>query len=131
MIHTEAAFGTVCQATLMEGGYVGVDKALFDPERAILPAEVIGFIKATQSKEWAKIEAVLGDKTEAQVLRDLVAWMDSNGSLATLRHGFKCYGRTLRVAYFRAAHGLNPELEERYQANRVGITRQLAIGSAT
>ena len=125
MVHTEAAFESVCEATLLEGGYISVDKVGFDPERAIYPAEVIGFIKATQAKEWAKIEAVLGDKTKSQVLRDLVAWMDANGSLATLRHGFKCYGRTLRVAYFRAAHGLNPELEERYKANRVGVTRQL------
>ena len=45
--------------------------------------------------------------------------------LATLRHGFKCYGRTLRVAFFKAAHELNPELEARYAANRLGITRQL------
>src|SRR5207302_9312895 len=47
------------------------------------------------------------------------------GSLATLRHGFKCYERTLRVAFFKPAHGLNPELEERYAKNRAGITRQL------
>ncbi len=46
-------------------------------------------------------------------------------SLATLRHGFKCYGRTLRVAFFKAAHELNPELEARYAANRLGLTRQL------
>src|SRR4029079_6047691 len=45
--------------------------------------------------------------------------------LGTLRHGFKCYGRTLRVAYFKAAHELNPDLEARYAANRLGITRQL------
>src|SRR4030065_100877 len=51
--------------------------------------------------------------------------MEANGSLATLRHGFKCYGRTLRVAFFKAAHELNPELEARYAANRLGITRQL------
>ena len=31
----------------------------------------------------------------------------------------------LRVAYFKAAHGLNPDLEARYAANRVGLTRQL------
>ena len=51
--------------------------------------------------------------------------MDTYGSLATLRHGFKCYGRTLRVAFFKAAHELNPELEARYAANKLGITRQL------
>ncbi len=45
--------------------------------------------------------------------------------LATLRHGFKCLGKTLRIAFFRPAHGLNPELEARYQVNRLGLTRQL------
>ena len=51
--------------------------------------------------------------------------MDANGSLATLRHGFKCYGRTLHAAFFKAAHELNPELDARYAANRLGLTRQL------
>ena len=51
--------------------------------------------------------------------------MDANGALATLRHGFKCYGRTLHAAFFKAAHELNPELEARYAANRLGLTRQL------
>ena len=51
--------------------------------------------------------------------------VNAEGSLATLRHGFKCYGRTLRIAYFKAAHELNPELEARYGANRLGLTRQL------
>lgn len=129
MIHTEAAFETVCIATLIQGGYVSVDRKGFDAERAIFPSEVIAFIKATQARDWARIEAVLGAKAEAQVLHDLSTWMDSNGSLATLRHGFKCYGRTLRVAFFRAAHGLNPDLEARYIANRVGVTRQLVYSA--
>lgn len=55
----------------------------------------------------------------------LCKWMDREGSLATLRHGFKCFGKTLRIAFFRPAHGLNPDLEARYRANRLGITRQL------
>lgn len=42
--------------------------------------------------------------------------MDAHGSLATLRHGFKCYGRALFVAYFKAAHELNPELEELFRS---------------
>ena len=34
--------------------------------------------------------------------------------MATLRHGCKCYGRTLHAAYFKAVHELNPELEARF-----------------
>jgi type I restriction enzyme R subunit len=56
--------------------------------------------------------------------------MDREGSLATIRHGFKCFGKTLRVAYFKAAHELNPELESLYAANRVGITRQLHFSNS-
>jgi type I restriction enzyme R subunit len=73
----------------------------------------------------AKLEALHGATTGEQVLADLCKWMDTHGSLATLRHGFKCYGRTLRVAFFKAAHELNAELEARYAANRVGLSRQL------
>ena len=51
--------------------------------------------------------------------------MDANGSLATLRYGFKCHGRTLWLAFFKAAHELNAEPEARYGANRLGLTRQL------
>lgn len=122
--HSEAAFETVLEAHLLANGYVPV-ASRFDPARAIFPEEVIAFIQATQPKEWAKLAALHGDKTAGQVLSDLCKWLDTNGVLQTLRHGFKCYGRTLYVAYFKAAHTLNPQLEAHYAANRVGITRQL------
>ena len=123
-IHNEAAFETVIEEYLLAHGYIKV-AGKFDPARAIFPDEVIAFIRSTQPADWEKLEALHGSNTASQILTDLCKWMDSYGSLATLRHGFKCYGRTLRVAYFKAAHGLNPELEERYAANRLGVTRQV------
>ena len=123
--HSEAAFETVIQAHLLQNGYVPVARDGFDRERAIFPETVLAFIRETQPKEWAKLKALHGDRTGAQILGDLCKWMDIHGVLATLRHGFKCYGRTLRIAFFKAAHELNPELNARYDANRVGLTRQL------
>ena len=123
--HSEAAFETVIEAHLLENGYVPIEREGFDRERAIFPETVLAFIRETQPKEWAKLEALHGDKTGEQVLGDLCKWMDTHGALATLRHGFKCYGRTLHAAYFKAAHELNPDLEARYAANRLGLTRQL------
>ena len=122
---TEAAFEAVIEAHLLDNGYVPVAGAGFDRERAIFPEEALAFIRETQPKEWAKLERLHGNRTGEQVFVDLCKWMDVHGSLATLRHGFKCYGRTLHVAYFKAAHQLNPELEARYAANRLGLTRQL------
>jgi len=129
--HSESAFETAIEAHLLANGYVSVDRNGFDCERAIFPDVVLSFLRETQPKEWAKLEALHGEKTGEQILTDLCKWMDNNGSLATLRHGFKCYGRTLQAAYFKAAHELNPELETRYAANRVGITRQLHFCSRT
>ncbi|NOZ78587.1 MAG: DEAD/DEAH box helicase family protein [Acidobacteria bacterium] len=123
--HSEAAFETVIEAHLLGHGYVAIPGEGFDRERAIFPETVLAFIRETQPKEWSKLEALHGERTGEQVLTDLCKWMDMHGSLATLRHGFKCYGRTLRIAFFKAAHELNPELDARYAANRLGITRQL------
>ena len=122
--HSEAAFETVIEEHLLAHGYAYVAPP-FEAERAIFPTEALHFIRATQPQEWAKLEALHGPNTARQVVGDLCKWMDTYGSLQTLRHGFKCYGRTLHAAYFKAAHGLNAQLEEQYRANRLGIMRQL------
>jgi len=125
--HSESAFETVIEAHLPANGYQPVAPAGFDRGRAIFPEAVHAFIRETHPKEWAKLEALHGERTGEQILDDLCTWMDQNGALATLRHWSKCYGRTLHVAVLKAAHELNPELEECYAANRVGRTRQLRL----
>jgi type I restriction enzyme R subunit len=128
---SETAFETVIEAQLLATGYTAVDGKGFDRERAIFPDEALAFIRATQPQIWAKLEVLHGEQTGPRVLEALCKWLDSHGTLATLRHGFKCFGKTLRIAFFRPAHGLNPELEARYQANRVGLTRQLHFSPRT
>lgn len=122
---SEAAFETTIEATLLADGYQTLAGADFDRERAIFPAEVLTFIQGTQGKVWEKLKTLHGEQTGARVLESLCKWLDTYGALATLRHGFKCFGKTLRIAFFRPAHGLNPELEAHYQANRLRLTRQL------
>jgi type I restriction enzyme, R subunit len=127
--HSEGAFETVIEHHLLGHGYAKTDRAGFDTDRALFPETVLAFIRETQPKEWSKLEALHEAKTGEQIIADLCKWMDTNGSLATLRHGFKCYGRTLQVAFFKAAHELNPELETRYAKNTLGLTRQLQFSA--
>ena len=75
-VHSEAAFETVIEAHLLQNGYVPVAREGFDRERAIFPETVLAFIRETQPKEWAKLEALHGDKTGEQILGDLCKWMD-------------------------------------------------------
>ena len=46
-----------------------------------------------------------GAGLEALLLSTLVKELDAKGSLHVLRHGFKFYGKTFRLAYFKPAHG--------------------------
>jgi len=126
---SEAAFETAIEAVLLSDGYRKLASDAFDAERALFPSEALAFIRETQGKAWEKLEALHGAEAGERVLQALAKWLDTHGALTTLRHGFKCFGRTLRIAFFRPAHGLNPELEARYRANRLGITRQLYYSS--
>jgi len=123
--HDEASFESAIEAALLATGYQPLDKSSYDLSNHLFPQEALAFIRATQPKEWARLEALNGAQTEAQILKDLAHWLDHHGTLAVLRNGFKCLGRTLRVAFFKPAHGMNAELAAQYAANRVGLTRQL------
>ena len=123
--HNEASFESVIEAHLLANGYDSIAPTAYHPGHAILPEIALAFIRTSQPKEWTKLDALHGANTEATVLKDLTHWLDTYGTLAVLRNGFKCYGRTLRVAFFKPAHGMNPELATQYAANRVGVTRQL------
>lgn len=122
---SEAAFETAIESVLLSNGYDKHSSKDFDRERAIFPEVALNFIRNTQTKTWEKLQTLHGDQTSERVLEALCKWMDTHGVLATLRHGFKCFGKTLRIAFFRPAHGLNPDLEAHFKANQMGITRQL------
>jgi len=128
---SENAFENAIADVLLASGFQRHYSKDFDRENAIFPKESIAFIKATQKQIWDKLEVLHGDKTGERIIAALCKWMDENGALNTLRHGFKCYGKTLRIAFFKPAHGLNPELESRYAANILGITRQLCFSPKT
>ncbi len=121
----ESAFESVIENHVLQHGYSKVFSTDYNKQFAFFPTAVLTFIKVTQPKEWQKLETMLGSNTEEQVLNDLYKWMDINGSINTLRHGFKCYGRTLFVAFFKSVHTMNLEAEDNYNKNIIGITRQL------
>jgi type I restriction enzyme R subunit len=124
--HIERAFEEQIEDHLVNNsGYRRGDAGGFDRARAIFPGEIAPFIKATQLKEWQQLEKLHGSNTESVILNDLVKALDMQGSLATLRHGFKCFGKLFRIAYFKPATKLNDETERLYSENRLRVTRQV------
>lgn len=128
--HTEKDFETAIEAGLIHADvYEKRSPKDFDESRALFPADAISFLKESQATRWGQLEALLGDKTEITVLNELGKELSLKGSLHVLRHGFKCYGKTFRLAYFRPNSGMNPEAVVLYEKNRLTITRQVAFTS--
>ena len=124
--HIERAFEEQIEDHLIaQGGYRQGNPAEFNRERALFTSEILPFIQSTQPREWQQLEKLHGSNAESILLGDLVKALDMQGSLATLRHGFKCFGKLFRMAYFKPATGLNEETERLYAANRLAVTRQV------
>lgn len=126
----ERAFEESIEAYLLEqGGYVKSAASNFDPVLGLDTAELFAFIGATQAKEWTALLGRHGndaDKAQRDFTRRLAAEIDARGTVDVLRHGVVDLGVTIRLAFFRPAHRLTSELQARYDANRVTLTRQLA-----
>jgi len=128
--HSERDFETAIEAGLIgAGGYAKRAPTAYDQALALFPEDVSGFLKDSQAAKWGQLEALLGARTQATVLDSLAKELDIKGTLHILRHGFKCYGKTFRLAYFRPNSAMNPDAAEAYSRNRLTITRQLAFTS--
>ena len=126
--HTERDFETAIEAGLTgSGGYETRSPSAYDEALALFPGDVTGFLEDSQPAKWESLEALLGPKTAATVLDGLSKELDFKGTLHVLRHGFKCYGKTFRMAYFRPNTTMNPEAAGNYAKNRLTITRQVSF----
>jgi len=126
--HREVAFESAIEDHLLKnGGYTKGDPDTFDKQLCLDPTVLLSFIKETQPEEWAYLVNILRGNVEETLIDSLCRALNSDfeGCLTVLRHGFKCYGKLFRVAYFKPSSGLNPETQKLYAANKLTVTRQL------
>ena len=81
-------------------------------------------MQKTQPQIWSRIVQLDAAKAEAMLLDSLVKELAAKGSLAVLRGGFKCVGKTVRLAYFAPNTGLDPSATSRFGDNILTVTRQ-------
>ncbi|HAX37593.1 MAG: restriction endonuclease subunit R [Spirochaetes bacterium GWB1_60_80] len=122
----EMAFEAYIQETLVRGGWNSGSNLEWDKARALFPNQVISFIQATQSDLWAQMEKLHGAELAVKLLETLLKERDAKGTLHIVRHGFKFYGKTFKLAYFKPAHGLVKETLELFAQNQIHATRQVA-----
>jgi type I restriction enzyme R subunit len=110
---------------LTSGGWSKGNPADFDRHTALVSKDLFAFIESTQPGLWAELRKQHQSGLETAVIDTLVKTLDSRGSLDVLRHGFKFFGKKIECAYFKPAHGMNPDILAKYAKNRLVATRQV------
>src|ERR1700733_14236778 len=107
------------------GGWTKGNAVDVDRQTAVVGKDLFAFIESTQPELWNDLRKHHKAGLESVVLDTLIKALDSRGSLDVLRHGFKFFGKKIECAYFKPAHGMNPDILAKYSKNRVVLTRQL------
>lgn len=125
-IHTEQTFeAAIEQSLLTDGGYIKGRSEDFDTNLGLFPDYVSDFLKASQPKEWLKIESIHKSEVEKKVIQRLLKELDLRGTLDVVRNGFTDYGVKFKMGYFKPESSLNPTADILYQTNHLSVTRQL------
>lgn len=116
----------ITQSLVNRGGYAGCKRGVghagpaeFDPVLGIDTAELFAFIGATQGESWSTLAKHHGNDpgvAQRKFVQRLAQQIDERGTLDVLRHGVMDGPVSIRLAYFKPAHGLTPELVQRYGA---------------
>lgn len=123
---TEKAFEAYIEECLLDkGGWLNGTNKDWDKKNALFPAGIISFIQNTQLALYSKLQDLHGAELDAKILDTLIKERNSKGLLHILRHGFRFFGKTIYLAYFKPAHSLNQEAIEKYNKNILTVTRQV------
>ncbi|MCC7419307.1 MAG: type I restriction endonuclease subunit R [Planctomycetaceae bacterium] len=128
-LHKEVNFESeICGHLAAQGWlYAENDNARYDRALALFPEDVLAWVQATQPKAWDAIVKNHGANAADTLLTRLRDSLDQRGTLDVLRHGIELLGLRgkLPLAQFKPALALNPEILERFAANRLRVVRQV------
>jgi len=131
-LHNEIEFeNDICNHLVVRGwlyappGSAG-DASGYDTPRALYPADLLAWVQATQPHAWEALTKNHGTAAEAMLLDRLRKALDERGTLEVLRVGIDLLGlkSPLKLAQFKPALAMNPELQARYAANHLRVVRQ-------
>ena len=128
-LHHELAFEQEICEHLSNHGWLYDDGAAahYDRKLALYPPDLITWLEESQSDAWETYKQKNGSKAEANLLQRLREQLDQLGTLDLLRNGIEVMGlpKALKLAEFKPALGLNPDILARYNANRLRVVRQV------
>jgi type I restriction enzyme R subunit len=129
LAHYESTLEKLITEHLIENDWFQGVNSNYKRELGLDLDELMLFVSATQSKEWERLISLHGGSEVSlkKFSERLAKEIDSRGTIDVLRRGIVDLGVKFQLAYFVPAHDLTPENREKYQANRVTVTRQIKM----
>ena len=128
-LHREIHFETdICTHLGAHGWlYVEGDATQYDRGRALFPPDLLAWVQTTQPQAWESLTRNHGQAAETLLLDRVRKQLDDRGTLDVLRHGVELVGlrQPLKLAQFKPALAMNPDLQARYTANSLRVIRQV------
>jgi type I restriction enzyme R subunit len=128
-LHHELAFEQEVCDYLGSHGWLYEDKTAdnYDRKLALYPADLTAWLQESQKDAWETYKQKNGSKAEVTLLERIREQLNQQGTLDLLRNGIEVMGlpKALKLAEFKPALGLNPEILARYNANRLRVVRQV------
>ena len=128
-LRREVSFETEIREHLAAHGwlYAEGDASAYDRARTLFPADALAWVQATQPKAWETLAKNHGSKAGDTLLDRLRAQIDQRGTLDVLRNGIELLGlkQPLKLAEFKPALAINPDILARYAESRLRVVRQV------
>ncbi|MDA7878530.1 type I restriction endonuclease, partial [bacterium] len=128
-LHNEIEFENEICDYLAAHGWLYEEKAAENYERALAlyPTDVVAWVQESDPDAWAILTKNHGASAESTLLKRLRDSLNQAGTLSVLRNGFDVLGlrKPLKMAQFKPALAMNPDIVKRYEANRLRVVRQV------
>ncbi len=128
-VHKEVSFETeICDYLEKHGWlYEGGDAAKYERDKALFSPDVLAWVQATQPSAWQVLVKNHGTLAGETLLKRLRDQLDQRGTLDVLRQGIEMLGlkQPLKLAEFKPALAINPDILARYEKNRLRVVRQV------
>jgi type I restriction enzyme, R subunit len=128
-LHQEIRFeDEICEHLAANGWlYVEKDAAAYDRDLALFQADVLAWVQETQPDIWDSLTKTQGKSAGPMLLKRLRDSLNQSGTLNVLRQGFDVLGvkSKVKMAQFKPALAMNPDIMQRHAANRLRVVRQV------
>jgi type I restriction enzyme R subunit len=133
----EKSFQNDILNSLLSKGWKLGNPDLYDRERALIPEDLLGFVKETHEQDWEKHLSLSRNDPEEGFLNKIVDIASKTlkssepsqekhyGTLGLLRQKFSCNGGNFNLVQFLPDHDLNEKTVRDYGKNRFTVIPEL------